>query len=291
MARFLVGLLLTLLLLLLTLTAHAEKRVLAVLEPSGTGSDAAARSLFRGAVEDALEAQGHGIAPRRSLALVLTERSDLEWCRNQTCLESWARLSGAQGAMAIFVDETKLHGAPGLANYVIHIEYFDASSTTLTRSPEEHCQRCGETELTRRLAALAGQLAVTTSQLPAPPATPPILAAPIPAAETHQPLRSRTMTWIGVAALATGAAAVGAGSALLAINGHGTCQLAAPEEVCPKIYNTVAGGAVLVALGGAALATGAALVIVNERARKNDLRTSLWLAPTIGGAVMAGTFR
>lgn len=286
--RLVVGLMI----LLLSEPARGEGRSVAVLEPSGSGLDEAARSFFRAAVEDALEKEGYAVVARRTLARIAEEQRGVAACRSEACLAAWAGASGAAAAVAIFVEKMP-SGDEAAASYTARLEVYDAGSGIRSVGDEQRCSRCSETEMSRHLAT-AARAAIAVRPPPvilveplAPGAQPPG-GSPPPRGATAW--RGAATLALGVTALGLGIAAVGVGAKLLAIDGEGTCDLVAPAETCPKIYRTQAGGVVLAALGSAAVVAGTALVVVGARALRVPAKKDVWLAPTLGGMMLGGRF-
>jgi hypothetical protein len=89
--------------------------------------------------------------------------------------------------------------------------------------------------------------------------------------------RGSRLGWLRWVGLGVGLAATGAGAGLVAIDGRRTCS--GPSTInCPERYHTLAGGAALVAIGGAAIiGSGLALIL-----RWGDARR-VAVAPQPGG--------
>ena len=71
----------------------------------------------------------------------------------------------------------------------------------------------------------------------------------------------RPLKWV---TLVGGALALGAGAALFAVDGHGTCTRATGQRQCPDVYDTRTGGIVALAAGGALVATSIVLFVVDR---------------------------
>jgi PEGA domain len=92
-------------------------------------------------------------------------------------------------------------------------------------------------------------------------AAPPPVATVVEDRPRHRALRS--LAWSG---LVVGVVAAGAGAALLALDGHGTCSLAAGQRECRQLWDTMPAGIALTA-GGGALAIGSIVLLATERKR------------------------
>lgn len=71
----------------------------------------------------------------------------------------------------------------------------------------------------------------------------------------------RPLKWV---TLVGGALAIGAGAALFAVDGRGTCTRAPGQLQCPDVYDTRTGGIVALAAGGALVVTSVVLFIVDR---------------------------
>ncbi|HVI01827.1 MAG TPA: hypothetical protein VM869_24095, partial [Enhygromyxa sp.] len=98
--------------------------------------------------------------------------------------------------------------------------------------------------------------------------------------------RARKLEIGGWVSFALGLAGVGAGAALLAIDGreHGaTCGVADRDihGACPNVYTTQVAGIVSVGAGGVALVTGTGLLIAGNSKRSRGAAARL--TPALGG--------
>jgi hypothetical protein len=85
--------------------------------------------------------------------------------------------------------------------------------------------------------------------------------------------------WADILLLSAGVAAIGAGAALLAIDGRCPNQSVDPSNpstsvFCPQVYGTKTAGLVTLAAGGAAFLTGTVLLSVDEVRTRNNRRES-----------------
>jgi hypothetical protein len=71
----------------------------------------------------------------------------------------------------------------------------------------------------------------------------------------------RPLKWV---TLVGGVLALGAGAALFAVDGSGTCARAAGQRQCPDVYDTRTGGIVALAGGAALVATSIVLFILDR---------------------------
>ncbi len=86
--------------------------------------------------------------------------------------------------------------------------------------------------------------------------------APLP-----PPRHNRALAPIKWTAFVAGLAAVGAGAALVAIDGHGTCTPLAGQRQCPSLFDTRTGGIAALASGGALVVTSVVLFVVDRPRR------------------------
>jgi hypothetical protein len=102
----------------------------------------------------------------------------------------------------------------------------------------------------RSAPAPAEEATPTPLTVTPPPAPPPALdSRPLPA----PPKPSASVpTYLSLTALAGGAALIGAGIYLIHLDGEGTCDTAAPQELCARRYRTRNAGIGLVTGGGLA---------------------------------------
>lgn len=109
---------------------------------------------------------------------------------------------------------------------------------------------------------------------PARPLTP--TEPPTTSAKNDGFFRVGIWKWI---TLGVGVASAGAGIALIALDGKGSCG----TERCPDSYNTLAPGIILTAVGGAALITSVVLFIVDAKQGSSEKATkSALFAPWAG---------
>jgi PEGA domain len=90
------------------------------------------------------------------------------------------------------------------------------------------------------------------------------LAGPAAPAPSRRHAILNPLKW---ATLAGGVVAVGVGAGLVAIDGQGSCSLAAGQRQCAEVYDTGTGGIVALAGGGALLVT-SVILFVADRPRR-----------------------
>jgi hypothetical protein len=89
-----------------------------------------------------------------------------------------------------------------------------------------------------------------------------LAAAPVPSGERSSVLKP--LKW---AALSTGVVALGVGIGLVVLDGRGTCSTMTGQRQCPEVYDTRTGGIVALAAGGALVATGIVLFVLDRPKR------------------------
>lgn len=99
-----------------------------------------------------------------------------------------------------------------------------------------------------------------------------------PAGPVDRPAGSVALKVLGYLALAGGAALAGYGSYLLYLNGRGTCTLQPGQLRCPETHRTLASGASVLAVGGALIATGITLLVLDAKRS----RLQVGMAPPLG---------
>lgn len=212
-------------------------------------------------------------------------------------------------------------------DYRIKLRLLDPVGRELAKV-EEPCDICTVREAEEAIANAAGKLATAASLLPPKsepeasatpaPTTPPANATPAPTtpppnttppAELASPVEvppptlpvpeltssrpaRRTFPWrpVAISSLAAGLVATVIGIPLLAIDGQPTCSLPNPKQSCPEVYNTVGGGAALLAVGVAGITVSGVLFYLDHRARSRR-HAAVTLAPLSGGSlVTVGSF-
>ncbi|HXU67954.1 MAG TPA: PEGA domain-containing protein [Polyangia bacterium] len=81
------------------------------------------------------------------------------------------------------------------------------------------------------------------------------------------PTHSRALRPLKWVTLVGGVLAVGAGAALVALDGHGTCTRVSGQVECPDVYDTRTGGYVAIGAGGALVVTSVILFVLDRPRR------------------------
>ncbi|HVZ71655.1 MAG TPA: hypothetical protein VHJ20_04710 [Polyangia bacterium] len=231
--------------------ARAERPRMAVMELSAPKVAADLRQRMTRSVQEGLLASGADVV--EGIPAAATGPGGAP-CDGSGCITAVAK-----AAVAAYVvrGTLEIEGR----TYGLRLEILDGRSGDLIESREDRCEICTEGEALEMAGVSASALKVQAfKKTPvAPPPAPSEVVAPAapmppPAAVEASPARDHhKLGWIGVGA---GAVAIGVGSALIGIDGHGTCGAASGMQ-CPDVYQTKAGGITLLALGVAAVAAGA----------------------------------
>jgi hypothetical protein len=154
--------------------------------------------------------------------------------------------------------------------YAMSLRLYDGQGRELTHA-DDTCDICTVHEAEDAITKAAGRLASVARTMPvdssAPPLrpgsaasdTPPPLVTTTPMQDTPPAVPvtrvRRHVPWRALAFASIGAGVVGLaiGVPLLVIDGKPTCNSPDPTHSCKHVYNTVGGGATLVALGGLGL--------------------------------------
>jgi hypothetical protein len=187
-------------------------------------------------------------------------------------------------------------------DYTIRMKLLDQAGREVGKV-EEACDICTVKEADEAVARAATKLinnnrAAITESAPPPPApappkpeplptqpkpqpsepTPAPVAqpTPTPAATTTEPAKPADKKpipwrWLAVGMLGVGVVGLAVGIPLLAIDGNPTCTPPPgqdPKKVCKELYDTAAGGGVMLAVGLASLATSGAFWYLDHRQRK-----------------------
>jgi hypothetical protein len=273
--------------------AAAQAIRAAALAPSikGAATTAELRDKFHDAVVRGLGSLNGPAGPNGELGEVITApltRSrlgeELLACGGTpACLP---RAISALSANRIVTTELTITGK----SYAMTLKLYDGQARELTHA-DDQCDICTVHEAEEAITKAASRLASVARTLPvggtppppstAPPAptagssdTPPPLATsspmqdnptppPVVARERrHVPWRALAFSSIGV-----GVIGVAVGVPLLVIDGKPTCSSADATHTCKRVYNTVGGGATLVALGGIGLLASVPLFYFDWRDR------------------------
>ncbi|HLT37209.1 MAG TPA: hypothetical protein VK034_13025 [Enhygromyxa sp.] len=202
-------------------------------------------------------------------------------CRTRECA-----LRQARDADAEFLLEMTLTFEH--RDYAIEIVVIDPADGRPLAEIDEMCRMCAQAELLARIATQVERLRPTLDSAAAlpPDEQPPDDPALRP--EERRPASRpglRTGGWVG---FTLGLAGVGAGAALIAVDGreHGpTCgaELRDINGACPNVYTTELAGQIGVGLGAAALVTGIALLIASKSKREHERSSAARVSPAPGG--------
>jgi hypothetical protein len=251
--------------------ARAEKPRIAVVGVTGDDLEPDTRQRVMKAVAEGLNGSGADVADPVIVAAAVAATGD-QGCAGKDCLTSVARAT----SVAYLVRGTLTVTG---RSYGFHIEILDGKTGALVDSREDRCEICSYSEAIETITNSASTLKTQVFKRPAqtlpPPPSPGMLPppSPLPTGGTDATAGNGTMLvkpgdevpppsargahktlgWIGVAA---GAVAAGAGVALLAIDGKGTCDMPDITGHCPNQYSTKPGGIGLVSAGGLALVAG-----------------------------------
>jgi hypothetical protein len=185
-------------------------------------------------------------------------------------------------------------------DYTIRMKLLDQAGREVGKV-EETCDICTVKEADDAVGRAATKLinnnrAAITESAPPPAPTPPKPVEPLPTQPkpiepTPQPVAQPTPTpaptpaepakptdkkpvpwrWLAVGMLGVGVVGLAVGIPLLAIDGNPTCSAPAgqdPKKVCKELYDTAAGGGVMLAVGLAGLATSGVFWYLDHRQRK-----------------------
>lgn len=202
-------------------------------------------------------------------------------CRTRQCALRQARDADAELLLELTLTLDQ-------RDYAIEVVVLAADDGRQLTESSGECRLCAQAELLVEIAAQLTSLEAAIEREPAH--SPPHAGSPAPElAPARSPIagaevRSRRLEiggWIG---FALGLAGVGAGAALLAIDGreHGpTCGVADRDVhgACPNVYTTQLAGIVSVSAGAVALASGAGLLIAGKARRERGAAARLTPAP------------
>jgi hypothetical protein len=203
-------------------------------------------------------------------------------CRTRECV-----LRQAKDAHAEFLLELRL--TLEQRDYAIEIVMLAASEGRPLARVEGVCRLCAQAEL---LSEIAAQVMTLQDSLESHAVGHPEAHVEEAAADDHVPARPprvgprpglMTGGWVS---FSLGLAGVGVGATLISIDGreHGpTCgvEVRDVQGGCPNVYTTNLAGIVSAAVGGAALVTGAGLLIAGGSRRDRGVRARI--SPALGG--------
>jgi hypothetical protein len=273
------------------------------LRPSGAPE---LRDRFHEAVTRGLRGMDGELLSAVDVRLRLGTSEDLLACGGQpSCV---GRVATTLRTTRLIATEVMIAGK----DYVIKLRLIDGSGRELAKA-DETCDICTVKEADEAATRAATKLTAASRLLPAEPPQvterpaprptvkapqkpveppPPLIGSPAQrpietpppaAADVHGfPFRP-----VAIASLVVGVAGLAAGIPLTVIDGQPTCNKPDPKHACPEVYNTIGGGATLLALGVAGVAAAAPLFYLDYRSRHRKAVVSsleLRLGPTWGGA-------
>jgi hypothetical protein len=168
-------------------------------------------------------------------------------------------------------------------DYAIEILVIAANDGRQLTEASGACKLCAQAELLAAIAAQVAALEGTFEELSAVESpTVPLEREPEPIDRAEPPRVGRKIG--GWVSFALGLAGVGAGAAMLALDGreHGpTCGVDDRDinGACPNVYTTELAGIVSAGLGGVALVTGGGLLISSRGKRSRAAAARLMPAP------------
>ncbi len=257
-----------------------------------------------GAVTHILTGLGQVMSTLAATDITLTPVSDpieleqvLE-CESIECLQDLAETAKVDLVVQVRVrvrqgvKKTSRHSKP---DYLVSMIVVRSVPRREAWSEKTDCKGCEPSEIKHTASLLASTIAERIKLIKSPPApvaeseptpvpstmvtpTPPpaLERSPLPAAPrpelTTEPTRY-VPRYLSLTAIAGGVLLLGSGIYLVHINGQGTCDLSAPQNLCARRYKTEAAGIGLMAGGGVAALAGLVGLIA--------------LSPSTGAAHMA----
>ena len=287
-----------------TTTPTAAPKV-AITQLTTHAVDAAAIPGFSSSFSGGLAAGGVTVIDQTQVDSALASHAGLKGCETTVCLNQISQLLKASFTARATVE------ALGRTTFRIEITITPRARKIPTVKVERRCDLCTLKEAREALSGAAQDAAqkvrrtwrpqqVTDQRQP--PTDTPVKPGrvSIVQAKAGGPT-SRTLLWVGVGALAGGAAAIIAGGVLLGIDGKTQQKRTATEDL--RVYKTVAGGATLTTVGILAALGGGALVLIhhlrNRRVGAADSTTPERTAPRFSidwdprqrRAMVMGSFR
>lgn len=282
---------------LLATPADAQVTRVGALPPRVTGTSAATElrdkfqdAVIRGLADPSSEVMGAAETRQRLGGELLA-------CAGAACVP---RAIAALQVERAVVTELNVTGK----SYTIALKLYDARGQELTRA-DDACEICTVHEAEETVTKAAARLATAArslAQAPPPPTIPPpaepaapVLVAPPEPSPAVQPAApplvaspTRTRRYVPWSALAwsslgAGLVGLGVGVPLLVLDGRPTCNAADPVHQCPRVYDTRAGGATLVALGTLGLIASIPLFYFDWREKNRSLA-----ALGVRGGALAG---
>ncbi len=253
---------------------------------------------FHDAVTQGFAASAADVVPAAETRLRLSSVQEIERCTSGSCTSQAAALLGATRIVTIHLSAlgkdyslrlTLLEGGQEIARVD------ETCDVCTVREVIESLHRAGAklaTDPRAQASAVQPTRQPTRQKLPepVPPAErPPVVSsaadgapgvAPAALTPRGEPAKIFPWRWLGVGSLVLGVVGLAVGIPLLVIDGRPTCDLPDPIHSCPQLYNTLGGGAALVAIGGAAIVAGSVFLVLDHRARA---QVQVSFQPFLGG--------
>ncbi|HET6149526.1 MAG TPA: hypothetical protein VFH68_18460 [Polyangia bacterium] len=253
--------------------APAKPRV-AVMSVTAEQLSAEVRAKMEAAVAGGLAASGADVVDSATTMRRITAKG-LRGCDTSTCRMAIAEVTGTSYLVRGSVESMG-------RSYTVRLEMIDGVTGGVLGTREDRCEICTESEAYETASVTASALKAEVLKRPgpataadesalgpgtlAPSAGRPtgddnnLLTSGPPPAASVEARRGRlgALSWIGVGA---GAAAIGAGIVLIAIDGHGTCSQWRDDRNCLNHFTTRNGGVALIGAGALSAALGATFLI------------------------------
>jgi len=237
------------------------------------------KKLLHGRLVKGLKATGATVVTDQGVRLVIKGSCDTDLCR--------AKLAARIGCRYLVGGTIKGEDR----SYDINLWMARGDSGRVEARFDQRCEICGQEAVASKVELAASALRAKME------AATPAAASKALAKGLQRPLETDTpgrgQPWqviAGWTGLAVGVVALGAGVALLAMDGgmvDCTGQQVIPGGQCPRQYETATIGGVLLGVGAGALATGGLLAYLGYRKPEPP---AVSLRITGAGAVLSGTF-
>ena len=216
-------------------------------------------------------------------------------CEGDVCLQDLARIAKVDLVLRVRVNpkppSKKASNRPK-QDLLISMVVARSAPTRDAWTETTDCQACAASEVKHTASLLASAIAEhikvkartpEPTPEPEPPPTPVAPAAPalLPGVDVRPATAAASPGWsvrrsVSLTALAGGIVLMGSGLYLLHLDGEGTCDLAAPKELCARRYKTQTLGIGLLAGGSVAALGGlAGLLFFSPIARSTPLALNI----------------
>jgi len=188
-------------------------------------------------------------------------------CQDAECLEDLAQTAKVDLVAQVKV-LAKKRARRGKRSYTISMIVAQGDPNRQAWNEQSECKACGSGDIKHMASLLASTIAeridLRATRTAPPPAPKPVVVAPPPPPPSPPPVVStpapKPVRYIpralSISAMVGGAALAGTGIYLLSRNGEGTCDPAAGQRECERVYDTKAFGTTLLVGGGAAIVGG-----------------------------------